>query len=87
MVTCLEESRHGLEDGDHVIFAEVQGMPQLNGAAPRPVRVHSPLTFSIGDTTHAGTYRTGGRVTQVKMPKTLAFVRRPTVAERERESE
>ena len=39
VVTCLDEIRHGLEDGDHVTFSEVGGMTELNGCAPRPVKV------------------------------------------------
>lgn len=31
LVTALDETRHGFEDGDHVIFSEVQGMDELNG--------------------------------------------------------
>ena len=31
LVTCLDETRHGLEDGDFVTFTEVQGMTELNG--------------------------------------------------------
>ncbi|KAJ1912661.1 E1 ubiquitin-activating protein, partial [Tieghemiomyces parasiticus] len=36
VVTCLDETRHGLEDGDFVTFSEVQGMTDLNGGDPRP---------------------------------------------------
>jgi ubiquitin-activating enzyme E1 len=32
LVTALDESRHGLEDGDYVTFNEVQGMDSINGA-------------------------------------------------------
>lgn len=32
LVTALDESRHGLEDGDYVTFSEVQGMRGINGA-------------------------------------------------------
>jgi ubiquitin-activating enzyme E1 len=39
VVTCLDESRHGLQDGDYVTFAEVHGMTQLNACPPRPVKV------------------------------------------------
>jgi hypothetical protein len=39
MVTCLDETRHGLEDGDFVTFTEVKGMEQLNGCEPRKVTV------------------------------------------------
>lgn len=74
IVTCLDETRHGLEDGDFVTFTEVQGMVELNGCEPRKVSVKGPYTFSIGDTGAFGEYKTGGIFTQVKMPKVLEFV-------------
>ena len=73
VVTCLDEQRHGFEDGDHVRFAEVQGMAELNTSAPRPIKVLGPYTFSIGDTSNLSDYVRGGIVTQVKMPKTVQF--------------
>ncbi|KAI8872869.1 ubiquitin-activating enzyme E1 [Ramicandelaber brevisporus] len=73
VVTCLDETRHGLEDGDYVSFTEVEGMTELNGAAPRPIKVLGPYTFSIGDTTGLGTYVRGGIFTQVPQPKTIKF--------------
>ena len=39
LVTALDETRHGLEDGDFVTFSEVQGMEKLNGTDPRKVTV------------------------------------------------
>lgn len=39
VVTCLDESRHGLEDGDYVTFSEVQGMTELNGCKPIMIKV------------------------------------------------
>lgn len=39
MVTCLDEARHGYEDGDCVTFAEVQGMTELNGCKPIKIKV------------------------------------------------
>lgn len=48
---------------------------ELNGCEPRKVSVKGPYTFSIGDTTTIGEYKTGGIFTQVKMPKILEFVR------------
>lgn len=38
-MTCLDESRHGYEDGDFVTFSEVQGMTELNGSEPRKIKV------------------------------------------------
>ncbi|KAJ7499196.1 ubiquitin activating enzyme [Mycena latifolia] len=73
LVTCLDETRHGLEDGDFVTFTEVQGMTELNGCEPRKVSVKGPYTFTIGDTTNFKMYKTGGIFTQVKMPKTIKF--------------
>lgn len=89
-MTCLDETRHGLEDGDFVTFSEIKGMEALNGCDPRKVTTKGvllrisygrakcflgPYTFSIGDTTGLGTYKSGGLFTQVKMPKILHFVR------------
>ncbi|TFK27024.1 ubiquitin activating enzyme [Coprinopsis marcescibilis] len=73
LVTCLDETRHGLEDGDFVTFTEVQGMTELNGCEPRKVAVKGPYTFTIGDTTNLGDYKAGGIFTQVKMPKIIEF--------------
>jgi len=39
MVTCMDETRHGLEDGDFVTFEEVAGMTDLNGCEPRKITV------------------------------------------------
>ncbi len=74
VVTCHDESRHGLSNGDVVTFEEVEGMTQLNGITPQTVRVITPYSFSIGDTSAYGTYTgTKGYFQQVKQPKTLKF--------------
>jgi ubiquitin-activating enzyme E1 len=73
MVTTLDETRHGLEDGDLVTFSEVQGMDALNGCEPRKVAVKGPYTFTIGDTSSLGEYKRGGIFTQVKAPKVIDF--------------
>ncbi|KAG0265948.1 SPS-sensor component ptr3 [Actinomortierella ambigua] len=74
IVTCLDETRHGLEDGDHVTFTEIKGMETLNGCEPRKVKVLGPYTFSIGSTAGLGTYIGGGLFQQVKMPKSIDFL-------------
>lgn len=73
VVTCLDETRHGLEDGDYVTFSEVKGMEELNGCEPRKITVKGPYTFTIGDTSGFSDYKSGGLFAQVKMPKTLQF--------------
>ncbi|XP_071960518.1 ubiquitin-like modifier-activating enzyme 1 isoform X2 [Antedon mediterranea] len=73
IVMCLDETRHGLESGDYVTFAEVQGMVELNQCQPRKIKVLGPYSFSIGDTTSMSDYTRGGIVTQVKMPTKVSF--------------
>lgn len=73
-MTCLEETRHGLEDGDFVTFSEIKGMEELNGCEPLKISVKGPYTFSIGDTSKLSPYISGGIFTQVKMPKIINFV-------------
>lgn len=73
VVTCYDEARHGLDDGDYVTFEEIKGMTPLNGCTPRKVRVLGPYTFSIGDTSSLPRYEGGGIFTQVKQPKILPF--------------
>ncbi|KAL1635225.1 E1 ubiquitin-activating protein [Diplodia intermedia] len=72
-VSALDETRHGLEDGDFVTFSEIEGMEGLNDSAPRKIKVTGPYTFSIGDVSGLGQYKRGGLYTQVKMPKILDF--------------
>jgi ubiquitin-activating enzyme E1 len=73
MVTTLDESRHGLEDGDFVTFSEIQGMEALNGCDPRKIEVKGPYTFTIGDVSGLGQYKKEGQFIQVKMPKIIDF--------------
>ncbi|KAI9799799.1 MAG: E1 ubiquitin-activating protein [Sarcosagium campestre] len=73
LVTALDETRHGLEDGDFVTFSEIEGMDKLNNADPRKVIVKGPYTFTIGDVSGLGEYKRGGVFTQTKMPKFINF--------------
>lgn len=67
------ERRHGFQDGDWVTFREVQGMTQLNGSAPRQIKVTGPYSFTIEDTTGYDAYVREGIVSQVKVPFTMKF--------------
>ncbi|KAI9815354.1 MAG: E1 ubiquitin-activating protein [Thelocarpon impressellum] len=73
LVAALDETRHGLEDGDYVTFTEIEGMEGLNNAPPRKITVKGPYTFSIGDVTGLGEYKRGGLYSQAKMPKFINF--------------
>ncbi|KAI9679243.1 MAG: E1 ubiquitin-activating protein [Caeruleum heppii] len=73
LVTALDETRHGLEDGDFVTFSEVEGMDSINSTPPRKISVKGPYTFSIGDVSGLGEYKRGGLFTQARMPKFVDF--------------
>jgi ubiquitin-activating enzyme E1 len=47
LVTCHDETRHDLEDGDYVTFTEIKGMPELNGCEPRKITVKGMLRSSV----------------------------------------
>ncbi|OMJ81381.1 hypothetical protein SteCoe_18172 [Stentor coeruleus] len=73
IVTVHEEKRHTYQDGDYVIFKEVQGMTEINGLEPMPVKFVSPFSFSIGDTSAFRSYTREGIVEQVKVPTKFEF--------------
>ncbi|GAM28031.1 hypothetical protein SAMD00019534_112070 [Acytostelium subglobosum LB1] len=73
VITIVEEHKLQLQDGDYVTFKEINGMNQLNDLPPQKIKVISPYTFSIGDTSAFGVYTNGGYVTEVKQPKIVSF--------------
>ncbi|KAK8564704.1 hypothetical protein V6N13_019865 [Hibiscus sabdariffa] len=74
LVSCVDDERLGFQDGDLVVFSEIQGMTELNDGKPRKIRSVRPYSFTLEeDTTSFGTYVKGGIVTQVKQPKVLNF--------------
>jgi len=74
LVTCVDDERVELQDGQRVTFAEVRGMTELNGAsfAIKDVKAHS-FKLTECDTTDFGAYSNGGIATQVKETKRLKF--------------
>uniref|UniRef100_A0A8C5BXK3 Ubiquitin-activating enzyme E1 C-terminal domain-containing protein n=1 Tax=Gadus morhua TaxID=8049 RepID=A0A8C5BXK3_GADMO len=72
VVTCMDNRPHGLQNGQSVLFREVNGMQELNGST-RPVTVLSPHSFSIEDTSHLRPYAHGGFFALVKTPMTFSF--------------
>jgi ubiquitin-activating enzyme E1 len=67
------ERRHGFQDGDWVVFREVQGMTQLNDSKPRQIKVTGPYSFTIEDTTGYSAYIREGIVIQAKVPTQMKF--------------
>ncbi|KAK4471403.1 hypothetical protein MN116_004834 [Schistosoma mekongi] len=74
LVTCLEETRHGFQDGDYITFSEVKGMVELIGCEPRRITVLGPDVYSIGDTSNFTPYISGGMCTLVKMQLKIDFL-------------
>ncbi|XP_045847907.1 ubiquitin-like modifier-activating enzyme 7 isoform X3 [Meles meles] len=59
-------------DGDLVTFSGIEGMVELNGCDPRPIRVQEDGTLEIGNTATFSPYLRGGAVTEVKRSKTVS---------------
>lgn len=73
-ISCVDDERLEFEDGDLVVFSEVEGMTELNDGKPRKIKSARPYSFILDeDTSNYGTYVKGGIVTQVKQPKLLNF--------------
>ncbi|XP_075288569.1 ubiquitin-like modifier-activating enzyme 7 [Opisthocomus hoazin] len=69
-----EDSRgHLFCDGDLVTFSGVEGMTELNGREPIPVRVLDTFRLEIGDTSSFSPYRRGGLLSQVRLPQVHSY--------------
>lgn len=74
LVSCVDDERLEFQDGDLVVFSEVQGMTELTDGKPRKIINARPYSFTLEeDTTNYGAYQKGGIVTQVKQSKVLHF--------------
>lgn len=75
-VTVVEEQRHGLEEGDEIIFDGIQGMTELNNrVAPFVVTVTGTSSFTIPeDTREFARYVSGGWFRKLKRVRTLEFL-------------
>jgi len=74
VVHTHEGRRHGFQDGDWVTFSELQGITELNGSAPRQIKVTGPYSFTIEDTSGLSAYLREGIVSQVKVPTPTTFI-------------
>lgn len=73
MVTCTYNQKQRFEHGFKVSFSDVQGMTELNSMSPVEIKVLSPYSFSIVDTSGFCEYKRGGIVTEVKQPCMMKF--------------
>ena len=69
----LDHKNIELGSGDFVTFKDIVGMVELNDTPPRPIKVLSPTTFSIEDTSKYQEYTSGGLIDEVKIPKPGLF--------------
>lgn len=74
-VTVHEDKRHSYQEGDTVVFSEVEGMSELNGHAPiKIINVKGGFSFQLDlDTTKFGAYKRQGVVENVKVPYNISF--------------
>jgi ubiquitin-activating enzyme E1 len=74
-IQCHDAKRHGFEDGNHVIFREVEGISKLNDGVPRKITNCKAHSFELVDEdgSSLGEYITGGIVEQFKVPQTVSF--------------
>lgn len=62
---------HSFRDGHLVTFSGIEGMVELNGCDPQPIRVQEDGSLEIGDTATFSRYLRGGTVIEVKRAKTV----------------
>ncbi|KAM6121248.1 LOW QUALITY PROTEIN: ubiquitin-like modifier-activating enzyme 7 [Pterocles gutturalis] len=69
------EDGHGplFSNSDLVTFSGVEGMTELNGQEPIPVRVLDAFRLEIGDTSSFSPYRVGGLVSQVRLSQVHSY--------------
>ncbi|KAL4459504.1 hypothetical protein ABPG74_018117 [Tetrahymena malaccensis] len=77
VVTLLETNQkksHGFEDGDYIIFREVEGMDEMNIQEPTQVKILSKHCLEVQiDTTEFMAYTGRGLIEQVKVPIPFGF--------------
>lgn len=79
VVTCSDDTRHGLEDGDRVVFREIKGrVGEYLHDGTFAVQVSSPHTFQLVDFDYHNSNgefysHASGVFEQVKQPKQISF--------------
>ncbi|CAD8055043.1 unnamed protein product [Paramecium sonneborni] len=71
-IVNTQNQKHKFQDGDYIIFKEVQGMSEINDQVFK-ITVVSPYSFSIGDTSKFSSYERNGIAIQVKIPEKISF--------------
>jgi len=73
-VTVHEDKRHIFQEGDHVVFREVEGMTEINEIKPVKIIAVTTFTFTLElDSSKFAEYSRQGTVENVKVPKNFPF--------------
>ena len=73
-VTVHEDKRHSYQDGDYVVFREVEGMEELNNGEPIEITGCRAYDFKLKlDTRNFKAYTRQGIVEDKKVPKQMSF--------------
>ena len=73
-VTVHEDKRHSYQEGDYVVFHEVEGMEQINDITPAKIVGTSSHAFTLDlDSSAFSDYTRQGIVENIKVPKEVAF--------------
>lgn len=70
LITVHDAKRHDFNDGDFVVFREIEGMTELNICEPLKINNTTAYTFTIDDTSKFNEYKREGVVAQIKVPMT-----------------
>ena len=76
LVTINDEINHlSLQDGDYVIFTNLNGMEELNNNIPKKIKCNDYKSFYIldEDTSNYSKYNNGGQVHKIIRPKKCGF--------------
>jgi len=74
IVTVHEDKRHKFQDGDSIVFREVQGMTELNSLPPTEITVIDGFSFKVNvDATNFAPYTREGLVENIKVPKKVTY--------------
>eukprot|EP00753_Platysulcus_tardus_P002769 PLAT11883.1.p2 GENE.PLAT11883.1~~PLAT11883.1.p2 ORF type:complete len:1075 (+),score=593.60 PLAT11883.1:102-3227(+) len=74
-VSCHDDKRHGLVEGDTVIFREMEGSVELNDGVPRRIKSAKAYSFVLEEKDCEGVspYTGGGMVEEKKVPKVHSY--------------
>lgn len=69
-----DDKRHSYQEGDYVVFREVEGMTEINDTKPILIKSCNATSFELDlDSRNFNMYNRQGIVENVKVPKTVSY--------------